>query len=94
MRQEFAFPTHGVTPIKLSTGKSRREDEIGQKSYIIVIIKKMRTNLEEGTPKNAAAFRNGHTDLEIDGFFRTRVFVHEFSALLLQLVFRWGDTGT
>ncbi len=32
--------------------------------------------------------------MEIEGFFGTRVFIHEFSALLLQLVFRWGDAGT
>ncbi len=32
--------------------------------------------------------------MEIEGFFRTRVFIHEFSALLLQLVFRWGDADT
>ncbi len=31
---------------------------------------------------------------EIEGFFRIRVFIHEFSTLFLQLVFRWGDADT
>ncbi len=30
----------------------------------------------------------------MEGFFRTRVSIHEFSTLLLQLVFRWGDADT
>ncbi len=50
MHQEFAFPTHGVTPIKLSTGKSRREVEIGQKSYIVVIIIKKCERTSKGAP--------------------------------------------
>ncbi len=32
--------------------------------------------------------------LKIEGFFRTGGFDHEFSKLLLQPVFRWGDAGT
>ncbi len=33
-------------------------------------------------------------NLGIEGFFRIRRFTHEFSKLLLQLVFRWGDAST
>ncbi len=33
-------------------------------------------------------------NLNVEGFFRTRRFIHEFSKLVLQLVFRWGDAGT
>ncbi len=32
--------------------------------------------------------------LKIEGFIRTRRFSHEFSKLVLQLVFRWGDATT
>ncbi len=32
--------------------------------------------------------------LKLVGFVRTRGFSHEFSKLLLQLIFRWGDDGT
>ncbi len=32
--------------------------------------------------------------LKIEDFGRTRIFSHEFSNLLLQIVFRWGDAGT
>ncbi len=32
--------------------------------------------------------------LKIEGFVRTRIFKHELSDLLLQIVFRWGDAGT
>ncbi len=32
--------------------------------------------------------------MEIEGFFRTRGFIHKFSKLVLQLVFRWGNAGT
>ncbi len=29
--------------------------------------------------------------MKVEGFFRTRRFIHEFSKVVLQLVFRWGD---
>ncbi len=32
--------------------------------------------------------------LKIECFVRTRIFSHEFSNLLLQIAFRWGDAGT
>ncbi len=32
--------------------------------------------------------------MKAEGFFRTRRFIHKFSKLLRQLVFRWGDAGT
>ncbi len=31
---------------------------------------------------------------EVEGFFRTRKFIHEFTKLVPQFVFRWGDAGT
>ncbi len=51
--QEFAIPARGVTSIKFSIRKSRRDVEIRQQYYIVVLIKgykyKMGAYLECGT---------------------------------------------
>ncbi len=39
-------------------------------------------------------FGQEKTLVEVEGFFRAKRCIHEFSKLLLQLVFRWGDAGT
>ncbi len=32
--------------------------------------------------------------MEVEGFFRTRGFIHKVLELALELVFRWGNAGT
>ncbi len=57
----------------------------------------MRDDVNVGHATSSVAFNEKKTInpyLEVEGLFRTRRFIHEFSKLVLHLAFRWGDAGT